>query len=552
MIARYDVNASQRIDRILNLLKTTNESAITPVESVTVDVCKEREQSAPAEIGKDDYKPAIFDEVKAKLVAQQQELDEKSKLLQSMTLELSELKESNAMQADEYKKSLKTRLSAQRKEFEAVVKRHLTFIDTLLAEKNELSKKCETLSEDMKHMERSFKEKMKLQEDQNLKEVKQQRELWQASEKIKRDKWIAEKTKVIKDQTVKGLEPEIQRMIAQHKIQLRQAEEKHKEDIIREKRQLMDSSQQQLLQLKQPGATARKNDNRKTKGMRRGTRYQQQKRKLTAEFEQQKHYIEEEARQTRTSDQLEHKKAMDQTRDAFEKERFEAKATLESAMRKQAMDQQLLREQLQIEKEQWQDRFMAKQDAEIRAWEKQLKERLIKERDDELEMIVQRLECETSSTSGDIHKRYQTQIEKMKSDMAEEIKQLREKHNLSLDKVIEAQQSLQSIEEQKREMQKQLLHSQHQCISQESLITTQKAELQRLKMGENELSATIRREFSDKLQAQESLIQTLQAETQTLSVKIPLLNQQHQEELKRACEEKHPRNARCRSPGVKG
>ncbi|TPX76631.1 hypothetical protein CcCBS67573_g02096 [Chytriomyces confervae] len=548
MIARYDVNASQRIDRILNLLKTTNESAIIPVESVPVDVYKEREPSAPAEIGKDDYKPAIFDEVKAKLVAQQQELDEKSKLVQSMTLELSELKESSAMQADEYKKSLKTRLSAQRKEFEAVVKRHLTFIDTLLAEKNELAKKCETLSEDMKHMERSFKEKMKLQEDQNLKEVKQQRELWQASEKIKRDKWISEKTKVIKDQTVKGLEPEIQRMIAQHKIQLRQSEEKHKEDIIREKRQLMDTSQQQLEQLREKLTTERQKAceeereyarQRYQKQLERDEmEYQQQKRKLTAEFEQQKHYIEEEARQARTSDQLEHKKAMDQMRDAFEKERFEAKATLESAIRKQAMDQQLLREQLQIEKEQWQDRFMAKQDAEIRAWEKQLKERLIKERDDELEMIVQRLECETSSTSGDIHKRYQTQIEKMKSDMAEEIKQLREKHNLSLDKVIEAQQSLQSIEEQKREMQKQLLHSQHQCISQESLIATQKAELQRLKMGENELSATIRREFSDKLQAQESLIQTLQAETQTLSVKIPLLNQQHQEELKRACEEK--------------
>lgn len=51
-------------------------------------------------------------------------------------------------------------------------------------------------------------------EEKHLHEIKQQKELWQASEKIKRDKWIQEKTKVIKDQTIKGLEPEIQRMIA--------------------------------------------------------------------------------------------------------------------------------------------------------------------------------------------------------------------------------------------------------------------------------------------------------------------------------------------------
>jgi hypothetical protein len=55
---------------------------------------------------------------------------------------------------------------------------------------------------------------LRMQEEHHLKDVKQQRELWQASEKNKRDKWISEKTKLIKDQTVKGLEPEIQRMIA--------------------------------------------------------------------------------------------------------------------------------------------------------------------------------------------------------------------------------------------------------------------------------------------------------------------------------------------------
>lgn len=56
--------------------------------------------------------------------------------------------------------------------------------------------------------------KTKILDENHARDLRQQRELWAATEKIKRDKWIQEKTKAIKDQTVKGLEPEIQRMLA--------------------------------------------------------------------------------------------------------------------------------------------------------------------------------------------------------------------------------------------------------------------------------------------------------------------------------------------------
>jgi hypothetical protein len=122
------------------------------------------------------------------------------------------------------KADIKTKIGLQRKEYEGTIKRHLGFIDKLLAEKDQLALKCESLSLDVKKMEKGFKEKVSISvefifkcrnmEEHNLKDVKQQRELWQATEKVKRDKWITDKTRVIKDQTVKGLEPEIQRMLA--------------------------------------------------------------------------------------------------------------------------------------------------------------------------------------------------------------------------------------------------------------------------------------------------------------------------------------------------
>ena len=37
------------------------------------------------------------------------------------------------------------------------------------------------------------------------------------SEKIRRDTWMQEKSREIKEMTVKGLEPEIQRLLTKHK-----------------------------------------------------------------------------------------------------------------------------------------------------------------------------------------------------------------------------------------------------------------------------------------------------------------------------------------------
>jgi 5-azacytidine-induced protein 1 len=50
--------------------------------------------------------------------------------------------------------------------------------------------------------------------DIQKKELKQQREFIASSEKSKREAWIRERTKEIKEETVKNLEPEIQRMLA--------------------------------------------------------------------------------------------------------------------------------------------------------------------------------------------------------------------------------------------------------------------------------------------------------------------------------------------------
>jgi hypothetical protein len=51
-------------------------------------------------------------------------------------------------------------LNLQRKEYETIVKRHLSFIDKLLSEKEALAGKCETLNEQVKSLEKEYNSKV--------------------------------------------------------------------------------------------------------------------------------------------------------------------------------------------------------------------------------------------------------------------------------------------------------------------------------------------------------------------------------------------------------
>ncbi|KAI9138124.1 hypothetical protein BKA69DRAFT_819130 [Paraphysoderma sedebokerense] len=253
---RVDDATEKRIDRILEYLRSVEEgvglNTVIPDPNLPCPQLHHQNVTPPPGQPRFDSNSSatVFDGVKAKIIGQQLEIEEKSRTLSLMKTELKKLKELNKEQANQSKKELKSKLTLQRKEYETIVKRHLGFIDKLLAEKEELAKKCETLSDEFKGLEKVYKDKIQNLQDVHSRELKSQKQLWENSEKIKREKWMNERSKVIKEQTVKGLEPEIQRMIAQHKQQMAVAESKHKEDLRNEKEMLMDMHQRQMEQFR--------------------------------------------------------------------------------------------------------------------------------------------------------------------------------------------------------------------------------------------------------------------------------------------------------------
>ncbi len=192
-----DLKEDQQVDRILGFLQDSLLDNDLQKESIVVN----------------DNAESVFENVKSKMIGQQLEIEEQNRQLILLKDELKRLKQEINIQQEQHSLDIKSKLNLQRKEYETIIKRHLAFIDNLLVEKQELSQKSQDLSVQVKTVEKNFLEKIKNLQDFHSRDLKNQKDTLLASEKIKRDKWLQDKTKVIKEQTVKGLEPEIQRML---------------------------------------------------------------------------------------------------------------------------------------------------------------------------------------------------------------------------------------------------------------------------------------------------------------------------------------------------
>ena len=70
-------------------------------------------------------------------------------------------------------------------------------------------------------------------------ELKKNRGAWIAAEKVRKEKWERDKVQEIRAQTVKGLEPEIQRIVERNKDELRKQDERHAQSIREIKEQIL-------------------------------------------------------------------------------------------------------------------------------------------------------------------------------------------------------------------------------------------------------------------------------------------------------------------------
>lgn len=128
--------------------------------------------------------------------------------------------------------------SLEKLKYEGTIARNLTMIENLLKDKQLLNEELEKLLKEKNELEHKKQEVVNFYREKLRTELKTQKENLENLEKQRRKQWYNEKTKEIKDMTVKGLEPELAKMLETHKKELKGVEDKCQFDIQHEKERL--------------------------------------------------------------------------------------------------------------------------------------------------------------------------------------------------------------------------------------------------------------------------------------------------------------------------
>ena len=163
---------------------------------------------------------AVFSSIKEKMREQRQQLEQRGREVAQLEEQLRSANQRAAEQAAQSQQEFEQKLSAQKQSYEAVAARQMAFIESLLKEKGELTDAAARLSGKIDELTTQFQRREEALQTQFKEEVRRLREQWSAAEKAKRDKWVAEQSARIKEMTVKGLEPELQRILEKSKAEV--------------------------------------------------------------------------------------------------------------------------------------------------------------------------------------------------------------------------------------------------------------------------------------------------------------------------------------------
>ncbi len=290
----------------------------------------------------------------------------------------------------------------------------------LIDDKKLLSEKCEKLVRELKDMDKTYSDKLRTTEEKFKYEIQKMKDTFEAAEKLRREKWIEEKTKKIKEMTVKGLEPEIQALITKHKNEIKSLKAIHDAELLQADERAAQRYIRITEELRENFEREKESSIQKEKDLAK-QRYEksleeeeksflEQRRRLYAEIEEEKNRIAEQgALQRRELDRL--RKMLEENNfnsiETIRKEYATAQAELE---RKHQSEIENLKEKLNIEKESWEQNYMKKQENWIIQKERELKDHVKKDRDKEIELLIQRLEAESTTAREEVERAAENRI----------------------------------------------------------------------------------------------------------------------------------------------
>nr|XP_060620265.1 centrosomal protein of 131 kDa isoform X3 [Anolis sagrei ordinatus] len=435
--------------------------------------------------------------------------------------ELAHLEQASAVATEVTSSIMRLKLEVEEK------KRAITLLQTalLIDDKKTLNEKCEAVVTELKQVDQKYTKKIaQMQEQHELvwrtlgplcEEIKKLKELMSATEKIRREKWIDEKTKKIKEITVKGLEPEIQKLIAKHKLEIKKLKALHEAELLQSDERAAQRYIRQTEELREMLEHEKEEQGQRERELAR-QRYekqleqeeqalQQQRRRLYSEVAEEKERLNQHAARQRAEledlrRQLEENSSV--VTKALKEEYEKGK---EEQERCHQAEVQALKVQLEIEKQAWEANYLKKEEAWLLTRERELREEVRKERDKEIELVIQRLEADMSSSKEECERVTENRL-----------KRARDKYEAELQ---ELERSERRLQERCNELKGRLAEAEGETLRLQSLLRHKEQEAEdirkvrdQLAQERSSLSEVIRQEFADRLVSTEEENKRLKAE----------------------------------------
>ncbi|NXB31678.1 CP131 protein, partial [Eulacestoma nigropectus] len=498
---------------------------------------------------------AVATEVTSSVMRLKLEVEEKKRAISLLQTALTQQRELTDRHVKQTEKELGHQLRLQREQYEAAIQRHLAFIDQLLDDKKVLSEKCEAVVAELKQVDHKYGQKITQMQEQHELEIKKLKELMSATEKVRREKWIEEKTKKIKEITVKGLEPEIQKLMAKHREDIRQLKLLHEAELLQSDERAAQHYGRQAQELR--GLLEREKEEQSQRERERARQrceqqleqeeqaLELQRRRLYAEVAEEKERLSQQAaRQRAEAEELRRQLEANSSaltralRDEYAKEKEEQE-------RRHQAELKVLKDQLELEKQAWEANYVKKEEAWLLSRERELREEMRKERDKEIELVIQRLEADTSLAKEECERAAENRI-----------KRIRDKYEVELQ---ELERSERKLQERCSELKGRLAELEGESVRLQGLLKHKEQELEeirkvagalpgpcldvrdQLSQGHRGLTEVIRQDCADRLVGTEEENVRLKAEMAELRARQQLELDRLVREKEQELEEVHRR-----------
>uniref|UniRef100_A0A7N5KT72 Centrosomal protein 131 n=1 Tax=Ailuropoda melanoleuca TaxID=9646 RepID=A0A7N5KT72_AILME len=440
---------------------------------------QDRPASAPQGLVPEEGRLEPVSTVSASVLRLKLEVEEKKQAVGLLQRALVQQRDLTVRRVKETEKELGRQLRQQRDHYEATIQRHLSFIDQLIEDKKALAERCEAVVAELKQGDQRRKDREAQVQEQHELEIKKLKELMSATEKVRREKWINEKTRKIKEITVRGLEPEVQKLIAKHKQEVKKLKCLHEAELLQADTRAAQRFGRQLEQLRE-----HLEREKEALGQQERERAQQRQR---AELEELRQQLEESSAAEGRA-----------LRAEFEKGREEQE-------RRHQMEMKALKEQLEAERQMWEANCAKKEEAWLLNRERELREEVRRGRDKEIELVIHRLEADMTRAREESERAAESRVQR-----------IRDKYDTELS---ELEQSERTLQQRCAELKGHLGEAEGESVRLQGLVRQKEKELahltavnEQLVSERSGLAEVLRQEFADRLAASDEETRQVRAE----------------------------------------